>query len=106
MDDNRPWSEVYLEAATDWCDKEAAASFLEETKTSVMAQRQSMLGKDIPVNRAEQLVKSSPQWYSHLESISTARHEANLAKVKMEYTKMKFNEWNNAEANNRTAARL
>jgi hypothetical protein len=103
--DNKPLSESFLEAAEDWVDKENAAKFLEETKSAVMAQRQAQLG-DMPVNKAEQTVKASPSWYSHLEKVCDARREANLAWVKVEYLKMKFNEWQSHEANNRTAARL
>lgn len=105
MEENRPLSEIYLEAAEDWTDKEAAASLLEETKSAVMAQRQAVLG-DIPVNRAEQTVKASPDWHEYLGKIVEARRIANLAKVKLEYFRMKHMEWTNHEANNRVGSRL
>lgn len=103
--DNRPWSEQWYDTAKQWAELEAAASLLEESKSAVMAQRQSMLG-DIPVNRAEQIVKASPEWEEHLIAISDARKAANLAKVEMEYLRMKFMEWNNTEANHRAGTRL
>lgn len=103
--DNKPWSQKYREAASDWVDKEAAAKLLEETKSAVMAQKQSKLG-DIPVNRAEQIVKASDDWYNHIEKIVEARRIANLAWVEVEYIKMRFNEFTNEEANHRAEARL
>lgn len=103
--ENRPWSEVYLEAAEDWTDKEAAATLLEDTKSAIMAQKQAALG-DLPVNRAEQIVKASADWYRHLEKIVEARKMANLAKVKLEYIRMKHSEHMNTEANHRAGSRL
>jgi hypothetical protein len=67
--DNRPFSEQFASAGEDWAEKEAAASLLEDAKSSVMAQRQTALG-DIPVNRAEQIVKASPDWMEHIEKLS------------------------------------
>lgn len=102
---NRPWSEIFKEAADDWVDKEAAAQLLEDTKSAIMAQKQATLG-DIPVNKAEQIVKASKDWSNHLSQIVEARKEANRAKVNVEYIRMKFTEWNNEEANHRAEARL
>ena len=99
------WSEEYRLAGEDWADKEAAASLLEDTKSSVMAQRQTACG-DIPVNRAEQIVKASSDWIDHLEKINEARRLANLAKVNLEVIRMKYMEQQSKEANNRTEARL
>lgn len=103
--ENRAWSEIFKEAADEWVDKEAAAQLLEDTKSSIMAQKQAMLG-DIPVNRAEQIVKASQEWSRHIETIVSARKAANQAKMDLEVIRMKFAEWNNSEANHRTEARL
>lgn len=105
MTENRPWSEIFREAADDWCDKEAAAQLLEDTKSSIMAQNQAMLG-DVAVNRAEQIVKAQPEWVEHITKIVEARKVANMAKMNLEYIRMKFTEWNNEEANHRAEARL
>jgi hypothetical protein len=104
-EDNRPLSQIYLEAAEDWCDKEAAAQLLEDCKSAVMSQRQTALG-DLPVNRAEQIVKASPGWHEHLEKIVEARRIANLAKVQCEYIKMRQMEWISHQANDRVGSRL
>ena len=88
--DNRPWSEIWHEAAQDWVDKQDAADILENTKTAVLAQKCSMLG-EMAVNKAEQTVKASREWHDHLEVIAKAKKVANAAWVEMEYYKMKFN---------------
>jgi hypothetical protein len=105
MTGNQPWSETFKIAADDWVDKEAAAQMLEDTKSSVMAERQSYLG-DIPVNKAEQTVKASKGWKEYIEQTVMARRDANKAKMELEYIRMKFTEWNNSEANHRAEARL
>lgn len=102
---NLPFSEQFRVAGEDWAGKEAAASLLEDAKSSVMAQRQAALG-DIPVNRAEQIVKASPEWTEYIEQAVEARRHANLAKIAMEVMRMRFNEWQSQEANLRTEARL
>lgn len=103
--DNRPWSEIYRVAAERWVDLEAAASLLEETKTSVMAQKQAALG-DMAVNRAEQTIKASRTWMEHLEKIVAARKAANHAKVNMDVIKMQVWENNNRDANARAEMKL
>jgi hypothetical protein len=103
--ENRPLSEIYAEAGEDWSSKEAAAQLLEETKSAIMAQKQSML-PEMPVNRAEQIVKASPDWYEHIEKIVEARRVANLAKIELEVIRMRFNEQNNIQANARLEMKM
>lgn len=105
MDDNRPLSQIYQQAAEEWVDKEAAADLLENMKSVVMAQRQSAMG-DIPVNRAEQAVKSSPFWEKYVRDVAEARKQANLAKVKLEEIRMRHTEWVNGQANMRAEMKL
>lgn len=102
--DNRPWSEQYRIAGERWADLEAAAQLLEDTKSAVLAQRCSELG-GIPVNRAEQSVKSSQFWKDHIAKIVEARHKANRAKIELEYFKMKHHEWQSSQANTRAELR-
>ena len=104
-DDNLSWSEKYRLIAEDWCDKEAAATLLEDTKSAMMAQWQVELG-DIPVNRAEQTVKASKRWLDFITQSVEARKEANLAKVNMEVIRMKSMEYQTKEANQRTELRI
>jgi len=100
-----PWSEQYRISAQDWAEKEAAADLMEQSKSAVMAQMQSVLG-DMPVNRAEQIVKSSPDWKEYIERTVDARKAANLAKVEMEFSRMRFQEQMSNEANQRAEVRL
>tara|TARA_R110000868_G_scaffold158980_4_gene387430 strand:+ start:2839 stop:3168 length:330 start_codon:yes stop_codon:yes gene_type:complete len=99
------WAELYRIAGEDWADKEAAASVLEDTKGSVMAQRQAALG-DIAVNRAEQIVRASPEWVNHINLIVQARKEANLAKVHLEVIRMKYMQEQTGQANRRAEVRM
>lgn len=105
MSNNLPVSEQYRIAAKDWVQREAAASILEETKSAVLAQRMAMLG-DMPVSRAEMTVKASKEWEEHVCAIVAAREAANLAKVKLEYLRMKFSEWQSNDATRRAEMRL
>ena len=104
-DETVPWSEQYRAAAEEYADKESAAQLLEDLKSVVMAQKQTAMG-DIPVNRAEQSVKASPQWQEYVESCVAARKEANMAKAQCEYLRMKFQEFQSKEANARAEIRL
>lgn len=102
---NLPWSEQYRIAAKDWVAKEGSASLLEETKSAVLSQRMAALG-DMPVSRAEMTVKASEEWNDFVTKMVHAREAANLAKVRLEYLRMKFSEWQSNEANQRVEARL
>lgn len=94
------WSEVYRLAGEEWSDLEAAASLLEDTKSAFLAEKISILG-DMPVNRAEQTVKSTREWKERIEQTIEARRLANRAKVKLESIRIQIMQWNNDEANKR-----
>lgn len=102
---NQPISEQFRIAARDWVDKDSAASMLEETKTAVLAQRTAALG-DVAVNRAEQTIKASQEWHDWVAGMVRARTAANLAKVKLEYIRMRFHEQNSHEATKRAEMKL
>ena len=101
----RPLSEQFRIVAKRWVDLDAAANLLEETKSAVLAQMMASLG-DMPVSRAEMTVKASPLWSGHIQTMVEARKEANLAKVQLDYIRMKHMEWTSANANQRHEARL
>jgi hypothetical protein len=105
MTANLPWSEQFRVVAKQWVDADAAATLLEDTKSAVLAERMQAHA-DLAVNRAEQIVKSSPEWRDHVEKMVNARKAANRLKVQMEYLRMKFSEWQSHEATKRTEARL
>jgi hypothetical protein len=102
---NRPWSEQFRIVAKQWCDAEAAASLLEDTKSAVLAEKMLALG-DMPVSKAEMHVKGSQEWRDQLLSIGTHRQAANRLKVQMEYIRLKFMEWQSENATARAEMRL
>ena len=104
MSDN-PVSEQFRLVAKDWVEKDSAANLLEETKSARLNQMMMALG-DMPVPHAEREVKSPQDSPDLVTSIVEARKAANLAKVKMEYIRRKFSEWQSAEANARSERRL
>jgi hypothetical protein len=105
VNESRPISEQYRLAAKDWVDKDAAASILEETKSAVLSQRMAALG-DMAVNKAELTVKASEEWADFLKRMVAARTAANMAKVKLEWLRMRFREWQSAAATRRAEMKL
>ena len=105
MEGERPLSESYRIASKAWVDLDGAARLLEETKTAVLSQRMRQLG-DMPVSKAEQIVKASPEWMDFIERMCKARTDANLAKVRLEWVRMKFSEWMANDATNRAEMKL
>lgn len=105
MSTNLPWSEQYRIVAKQWVDAEAAASLLEDTKSAFLSQR-IQDHADIAVNKAEAMVKASPEWAQFLEDMTGARKQANLLKVQLEYIRMKFSEWQSENATKRAEMRL
>jgi hypothetical protein len=101
----QPLSEQFRIVAKRWVDRDAAANLLEETKSAVLAQMMAKQG-DMPVSRAEMNVKASEEWAAHIEDMVEARKNANLAKVQLDYIRMKHMEWTSANANQRHEARL
>ena len=105
MDSNLPLSEQYRVVAKAYVDADSAASLLEETKSAVLARMMLSLG-DMPVSRAEMQTKASPEWVEFITNMVEARKKAAFLKVKMEYIRMKFSEWQSIEASKRAEMRL
>ncbi len=97
---NLPLSEQYRIAAEAWVDREAAANVLEETKSAFLAEKKAGLG-DIPDTHAERIVKASQEWRDFITAMCAARRAANHAKVRVEVLRMRFWEYNSAEATKR-----
>lgn len=102
---NLPISEQYRISAKEWVEADAAANLLEETKSAVLSQHMAALG-DMPVSKAELAVKSTAQWHQYLTEMVEARKKANLLKVKMEWLRMRFMEWNSENATRRAEMKL
>lgn len=96
----RPISEEYRIAAKEWVEAEKTAALYEETKTSVLSQMMMKLG-EMPVSKAEMRVKASDDWREFIEKMVDARAQANLARVRMKWTELRFAEWQSADANAR-----
>jgi len=105
MDSNLPLSEQYRIVAKAYVDADSGASLLEETKSAVLARMMLSLG-DMPVSRAEMQVKASGDWSEFVTNMVKAREKAAFLKVKLEYIRMKFNEWQSLEASKRAEMRL
>ena len=88
QESNQPLSEQYARAGLDWCDKEAAASLYEDRRSATLAEMvtkilESEEGTKIALNRAETMVKSSPEWRKYVDDTIEARRVANRAKINM-----------------------
>lgn len=105
MDNDIPISEQYRVVAKAWVDADSAANLLEETKSAVLARMMLSCG-DMPVSRAEMQVKGSDDWREFVTKMVEAREKAALLKVKLEYIRMKFHEWQSVEASRRAEMRL
>lgn len=102
---NEQLSEQFRLAAKEWVEADSAANLLEETKSAVLSQRMVALG-DKPVSRAEMEVKASEEWHEFVESMVKARKQANFLKVKLEWLRMRFQEWSSAEATKRAEMKI
>jgi hypothetical protein len=98
-------SEQFRIVAKAYVDADSAASLLEETKSAVLARMMLSLG-DMPVSRAEMQTKGSAEWVEFVTNMVEARKKAAFLKVKMEYIRMKFSEWQSIEASKRAEMRL
>lgn len=105
MDENLPISEQFRIVAKKWVDADSAASMLEETKSAVLSKMMTDLG-DMPVSKAEMMVKASLAWREHVETMVKARERASLLKVQLEYIRMKYHEWQSYEATKRAEMKL
>jgi hypothetical protein len=103
--EDMPLSEQYRIVAKAWVDADAAASLLEETKSSVLSRMMLDQG-DMPVSRAEMNVKASDEWRDFVTKMVEAREKATLLKVKLEYIRMRFHEWQSHEATKRAEMKL
>lgn len=88
MSDFRP-EDIYrqlLECGDDWVDKNAAAELLEETKKSVLAELMNDLQG--PATERERRALADPAYKLHLTNMTSARKEANRARVKYDSMKV------------------
>jgi hypothetical protein len=105
----RPQSEVYREAYERWVAADAAARLLDETKSSVFAQRVLEAMRSAPgvsMSKAEIEVRASAEWRDYLIKMTNAKTAANKAKIEVEFHRMKYWEATQDRADERFATRL
>lgn len=102
---NLPLSEQFGRLFKEWADLDAAARLLEEMKTTTLEQRKNQLG-DMPDSHAERKVKADPEWAEYIQEMVRARTEANLAKGRLEFLRIKIREWEQQQNNARMEAKL
>lgn len=101
----RPLSEEFLQAAESWVALDSAARLLEEGKSAFLSQRMMQSGEKT-MAKAEMVVKASDDWADYIKRMNRSRTAANLAKVKVDFIKMRFSEQQSDAATERAAARL
>lgn len=105
IDENLPISTQFEIISTKWVEQDSAASLMEETKSAVLSRMMMQTG-ETAVSRAEMIVKASPAWMEHITEMVQTREKASLLKVRMEYIRMRFHEWQSFEATKRAEMKL
>lgn len=106
---NQPISEQYRIAGVEWVELDRVASLLEQTKSAVLSQ---ITAKHIEgdlklsLNKAEMAARTSADWHEFISSMVEARSKANLAKINLEYMRMRHMEQMSHEATSRAESRL
>lgn len=105
----KPLSEQFRVAARAWVEAEAAAQLMEDLKTTTLEQYKQALIEaegDMPDSHAERRVKARPDWEKYIRDMVTARKDANFAKVRLDWIRMRFSEWQARDANSRAEMRM
>jgi hypothetical protein len=105
MNENLPISEQYRLIAKKHVDADSAANMLEECKSAFLAKLMAARG-DMPVSKAEMQVKASEEWSDYIGKMVRAREQAALLRAQLEFIRMRFAEWQSANANRRAEMRL
>lgn len=100
----RPLSEEFRIAARAWVTAQKAYKLLDESKTGTLARmKHDVIHQqgEMPDAKAERLVKASDEWFAYINSLVDAEAEANLAKMRMRWVEIRFQEWISNDANAR-----
>jgi class 3 adenylate cyclase len=85
-------AERFRIVALQYCDADAAASLMEELKTTTLEKMKSEIiatSKDpIAENKAERLAKCSEEWTQYLRDMCGHRSKATKLKLQLEYFRM------------------
>jgi len=77
-----------VEAGETWADTDAAATLLEETKSSVLAELFVKQPQDLSIAVREHNAKADPVYRLHIVNMVNARQAANRAKVRFDGAKL------------------
>jgi hypothetical protein len=86
LDPDKVYAEL-MSAGDDWADKEAAASALEETKKTVLAELKVQHASSSDAAK-ETAALADPVYKTHIERMVEARRTANRAKVRYDVGKV------------------
>jgi hypothetical protein len=75
-----------IESGNDWADKESAASLLEHSRHTILAQEKLKSGASSDA-ASETIARASQNYVDHVSAMVSARSEANKARVKWEASK-------------------
>ena len=108
-DREQPLSEQFRIVGLQWHDAHAAASLMEEMKTTTLEKMKTTLIQergDMPDNRAERIVKASPDWEKYIRDMCAHRAKATKLKLQLDYIEMRRWEQSSVEATARVERRL
>jgi len=77
-----------VRAGSEWADKEAAATLLEETRKSLLAHVTLRFLKGSSFAAAENAARATEEYTDHVQAMVEARRQANQARVKYETAKV------------------
>ena len=77
-----------IEAGEEWADREAAASLLEETRKTVLAELVNSSPTSMSVAAREALALADAAYKLHLTNMVVARKEANKARMRYDAVKV------------------
>lgn len=91
-DREQPIAERFRIVALQYCDADAAASLMEELKTTTLEKMKSQIiaesAEPIAENRAERMAKSSAEWTQYIKDMCAHRAKATKLKLQLEYFRM------------------
>jgi hypothetical protein len=90
----------------DWADREAAASLLEETRRTVLAELMNSLDKSMSMAAKESCALADPTYKLHVTNMVTARKEANRTKVRYDAVRVLAEMRRSQESTRRAEMRL
>jgi len=105
----QPWPEKFRVVAKQWVEADAAASLMEELKTTTLATKKAALiakEGDMPDTKAERKVKAGADWNEYITTMCKLRKEANLLKMQLKYIEMNFMMNQSMEATGRAEMKM